>query len=510
MEICNLNDPKCFIKIQHEVKQNIQDMTSEELKKTIFDGNLEIKVRLDALVIYSKKDESECLEILQQILSMYMFSSSSILEQFIEYLCINTTLVNIYKKIDCLKVLYSSSDNNDLLINLCKNIYEQINKNKEQISPSCYIDVLLHLYSLYEYTDKLTTDEYSIMCEFYNNQNIEANIRYKYLINLDKQFVIVPNLNKDDCMSNQYKGGYNIPEELFLDNTTEYATDKLFPKDFVIFVYLSFINNDDNDIMYKILLCQYLLQLYKKNDESYINLEHNTLIQDKLLDIANNKNINYNLRADSSDVLMTLGDGKYKDIAMDIMVELGNDTNREEKSEHNSYKTIYDYKQNVHQVNRSLSIELDKMILLYDDILQNNIPFKNIKENILNVTEEQHKKKVTVSLQRIYDDNLWIKNKYKLTDILSMLWDVIHHSEHTGNLIKCLIEELVYMSDTCTSGHVSRLINTLSGFQILNPKNDKMIEFSIGIGWEEQIFAHLQNKFVAAILSLEDEQFKEN
>ena len=44
-----------------------------------------------------------------------------------------------------------------------------------------------------------------------------------------------------------------------------------------------------------------------------------------------------------------------------------------------------------------------------------------------------------------------------------------------------MIEELIDMADTCSSGHISRIINVLSGFDING------MTIGINIGWKKQI-----------------------
>lgn len=516
MEHCDINDPKCKKKVQKKLNQNIDTMDTKELEKTIFDGQLDTKTRMNALSEYSKKDPNNCLEILQQILSMYMFSSSSILEHFIEYLCTSTTIINMYKKIDCFKILYSSSDNNKMLISLCTNLYNQYNYNDECFSSPCCMDLLIHLYSLYEYTNVLKKSKYNTMCDFFNNPNINIEFRYKELINFDKKTIIIPNLNIDDSMNKQYSTGYTIPDDISdenLNRTTNYSTTKKFPYVFVLFVFFSFLNCKDNDILYKILICQYLLQLYKQGD-SYVSNHHSVELQKMLINTATDSNIKYNLRADASDVLLSIGNDKYQKLAMDVIISLGNDD--QGNTNYKIHKTIYNNKQNVHQVNSLVLKELNKLIELYNVVSHNNakLTFDSITKNIIEWIKTNSFKaisnKVKLSLFRIQHDNLKIIKHYTLVDIFSMVWTLIYSRPEPDELIKCLVEELQNMSDTCTSGHVSRLINTLSGFEFINPKTNMVYIFSIGISWEDQIYTYLQKQIITTIQSLENEENKEN
>ena len=61
-----------------------------------------------------------------------------------------------------------------------------------------------------------------------------------------------------------------------------------------------------------------------------------------------------------------------------------------------------------------------------------------------------------------------------------------------------LVEELVDMSNTCSSGHAIRLASVLNGF----------IEQSIKISFEDQILANLNGRLQSAISKIEDEDLQ--
>jgi hypothetical protein len=67
-----------------------------------------------------------------------------------------------------------------------------------------------------------------------------------------------------------------------------------------------------------------------------------------------------------------------------------------------------------------------------------------------------------------------------LSNILVKLWSYISKNENVEEMTKRLIEELEDMSGTCSSGFLSRLINTISGFG----------EMNITISYEDQIISN--------------------
>jgi hypothetical protein len=56
-------------------------------------------------------------------------------------------------------------------------------------------------------------------------------------------------------------------------------------------------------------------------------------------------------------------------------------------------------------------------------------------------------------------------NGIKASDIFASIYYYINNHEHKEEMIKRLIEEIHESKDTCVSGHITRMINSLQGFQ---------------------------------------------
>ena len=85
-----------------------------------------------------------------------------------------------------------------------------------------------------------------------------------------------------------------------------------------------------------------------------------------------------------------------------------------------------------------------------------------------------------------------------LSTILAKVWTYIQDSEFREELEKRLLEELVESNNKCSTGYVSRLVNTLSGF------DESM---SITISFEDQIIANLEGRLNANIKMIKDEEY---
>jgi hypothetical protein len=77
--------------------------------------------------------------------------------------------------------------------------------------------------------------------------------------------------------------------------------------------------------------------------------------------------------------------------------------------------------------------------------------------------EKDRMEKIMSSLERIMIDTA----KYEMlnmSDILVLVWEYICQSEHKDELEKRLLQELEDMDQTCSTGHLSRILNILSGY----------------------------------------------
>lgn len=111
-------------------------------------------------------------------------------------------------------------------------------------------------------------------------------------------------------------------------------------------------------------------------------------------------------------------------------------------------------------------------------------------------------KKASVALRSIKrlerDLALFVDRKFTPIKILCMLWKKIVASKDSETLKNRLVEELIDMSDTCSSGHISRLVNVFAGF-----------DFEMRIPWTEQIKSIFKVLFEKKVRSLPDDEGEE-
>jgi len=269
-----------------------------------------------------------------------------------------------------------------------------------------------------------------------------------------------------------------------------YSLDKVHSLDKTTFIYpllLYFSECENMFTTYRIISCQNLLQNFKDNLE-----EDNKFmtIQQTLYSFANDSHLDYDLRADATDVLLGLGDKNYIALARDIIILLGRETH-----------TIFNNKQNIHNIHIDESTE--KILqTIFSKQLNKDLTFDNIKQSILSpikdkITSLQNELDLlNVSFNRIeLDNSLYGSMNTNLKTILVRIQNYISNHKHTTELQSRLKEELIEASGKCSTGYGTRLLNVLSGYD----------DLSINISIEDSIKGKVSGRLNKLIREIVDE-----
>lgn len=261
-------------------------------------------------------------------------------------------------------------------------------------------------------------------------------------------------------------------------------------------ICFEFIKNDKNTISYKILASQYILVKSK-----FAKLEMRQKVEELLLNIAESNDVDYNLRADSADVLLKSGSEESKIKAREIITLLGR--------LNSTVISIFDNAQNVHNEEIEDSVNDIIEILNQYDLLKINGEFitfdyvdKEIKEMIkdINNSENTFYNNIISALNRIKMDRaIYGRFNCSLVSILLKVWTYIIGNEHENEMKQRLLQELNDASGLCSSGYASRLVNSITGFGSL----------SIKISWRDQIVGNLAGRLNARIRNMDDLSLQE-
>lgn len=442
----------------------MEELDSKNLTKTIFDLTIPTEIRLKALRMYEVASPDFITDTISKLGTMYEISGAKLYKEYLFAICEKSEISGFLKSIAAIAI--HEHDKKDV------KGYEAINIvcpliRKE--NTTYRVDFIKNLFDDIKYTENLK----NFLLEIVSDVNISHKFRYSIIIDLEKKYKTSKKEREkehDQAVNSQVR--YIIRELL-----SEYLC------------------NEKNETMYRILAGQYLMR--QLSDD--ISEEQKITFQKILLTFAQDEKVEYNLRADAADVLLMSTNPEILEAAQKLIFDLG-------KTSNNVTNTIYNNAQNVHIVkiednlNRILeflcSFEIKKISDVSAENPNSELSFDNVCTNLINSEKDEKKKeKINLALNRIHLDRaLYGKFSCTLESVLIKIWSYIQKHEHQEEMLKRLLEELYDMAGTCSTGFVSRLINTISGFG----------DFNISISWRDQIVANLSGRLNARIRDMDD------
>ena len=414
----------------NEVEKN-ED--SDNLPEVVMNLSNDIEIRTRALETYTSTNEN-ALELINKIIGVYRFSKLSLLEKYIFHICMNSSINNYYKLLLVTDALCSNDEFEERYIAL-----NEVCKNSTDIPTPIMIDAITLLLE----SKNFRKEAIDYFVAIINDNSLECDYRYKTILRLENKKTI-PN-----CV------------------------------EVIAHCLVIFLDSTFNTARYKILAGQYLLQ----NCRDLVDTGN---VENIILNFARDTNVEYNIRADAADSVIRLGSDENKQLAHEIINELSGDVR--------NVRTIFDNAQNVHIKDIEASVMevleyLNSHNLTYIKEQEHTVTFESIRgeiTKILNTNENNEYtkddiEKVGISFNRIYMDRI-LYSKYccTLINILVKVWLYIQNNQHKDEMIKRLIQELIDTSGTCSSGYLTRIINSITGFG----------DLSIRISWEDQIIAN--------------------
>lgn len=420
---------------------DIQNLSDEEqltyLREVVFNYEQNINKRVTAFIQIYEKNKLEAQEITTDLSTIYYFTPTSFIKEIIIELC-NISSVDLTIRYPLCCCIFNNEESKDESYKLFSRLLEDSIDN-EYFNFTFCIDILkiLLLKSNGFYSD-LYKDKSLIKVLDYITRNKEhQTVFYKTLMTLY--------------------------------NTNEYYYN------FIFYINYLILSKTDN-MNLKILICSFFI--YNIEEEYYeiilkeINIdkkEFNRSIKDILKEISENPYYEYNNRANSADILLSLNkeeDKEYNEIGKRVINELSSSVTKGDKNNN----SLYEDKQNVHRIEVDDSIKnFIKTLSLYRDMCCKQVTdedeniFNSIENILINMLIEEEKKLfIKQTLTRIYLDTKLYEG-YRLVTIFVKSWEYINNHPNKEELIKRLIEEIIEMKDTCSTGHIARLINVFSG-----------------------------------------------
>lgn len=274
-----------------------------------------------------------------------------------------------------------------------------------------------------------------------------------------------------------------------------------YDEEFCCELMITFFGCKKHPIRLRIIAVEYLLQAESiKTNEKLFNNIAETLWKD-----GNNsqEENNHRLLADIADVLIQLGNDEWKKKGEELLNSIRWSDIPELQ------RNIYTDAENIHdeQIRKSLMKFIHERfvekkypveVVSVDDVVQ------SIAENIYRLNSSKAQQKAMDSLQRIKRDQIRYGSCYvSPIQVLVYIWQYIqeyYNKTERKRFVQAFMQEMVWMADTCSSGHVGRLLN------VLNIDENK--ESTLTISFESQLKANIQARINTKINLLEDDDRK--
>ena len=423
-----------------------QEAKEENLRKRAIDLFIPLSDRIAALVEYYHQELEQASELISCITGMYSFSKTKRLKEYVTAISYERRLPIMYR-IDSAKQL-----NGDIRFDIIRSFFADEWQEISKLATPVRIDTILFLMQHSAYRE----ESVGYFSDITLDPSIDVSYRFRVIQSIEHHF----------------KGD----EFVFYAG---FATRRFLLKE-----PLS---------TYRVIAAQYIYEMCKPDDAMKQQME------DILLGIASELDIDEDVRADACDVLLQYATEETRVIARTALFALAGG----ERIRNNIFRNA----QNVHVRSIEESVEriVDKLCLYYPrkGKVYTSSDFDVVTNEILSYFTQPSGDKTSVegALLRIAIDRaVYGHSNMTLGTVLVKLWTYISDSDHSAELHKRLIEELVESNNKCSTGYVSRLVNTLSGF------DEGM---SVTISFEDQIIANVEGRLNAAVLALTNEEEKD-
>jgi len=491
VKIINSDDTKGDQYSGSKKLKDIDPVDIDDIKNMIFDFDNDLEDRIEAFMVWHALPNDMIFELTNKLTTMYLFSGSSMIKEFLTALIKTDGILDIIK-IEFAKTICCHTDSEENF-DLLDETIQLIESTPVVLLIECIIMLMKS-----EHIDHIQhARDYFIA--IINNQDNEQHFRYRTILSL----------------------------EFRLSDAEYFITEAL----------QEFLNCDENTSTYRILAGQALLQKYFTKDTLPSDVDElaeferiRDSTQHDLLRIMTDPDLDINVRADAADVLLNLGTIVFQDQARDIILLLG--------AIEGTVRSVYQDGQNIH----ATAIETSALEILERlDQVEKYLTFEKARTFLLEITHKlfstvvttpttpttptvdpaspattpttiddaaddadevktEEEKAVHVALNRIQvDRQLYSQYSISLKGILLRVLTFCNTHEHKEELYKRLVEELIDMHDKCSSGYAFRLVNTLSGY----------CEHAIRISWADQIAGNLSGRLNAMIRAIEDEDYQE-
>ena len=201
---------------------------------------------------------------------------------------------------------------------------------------------------------------------------------------------------------------------------------------------------------------------------------------DILYNLISARQLNSNAKADIADFFLGIKENYSSNILpedIDNYKQLGKEILEKISFEEGGPRTFYNNSQNIHKVDVDSTINpfIEKLLNVNITIPSNEDEYDDFVDEVVDKIKDycstfyppENQIRVIGAINRfILDNTLYSKYSVSLLNLLIRSYYFIDSHEHKEELMKRLCEELCDMADTCTTGHIGRLVNIFSGYDV--------------------------------------------
>ncbi len=269
-----------------------------------------------------------------------------------------------------------------------------------------------------------------------------------------------------------------------------------YDSEFVLSLQRPFFDNDDNGVRERILSARFLLEAFLKSDPPNPQ-EDRTRIIDTLFAFADNTSLDENSRADALDVVLCRGTQTQAELARSALKSLGGGSDdiyassqnaHDEKIAESALAFVEKAFSDASATKKVLRVAYKKTKVMINDLIR------------LSSLSSDLKLLAYRSLNRIdIDAATFTPRNLTLSDIIALVWMRVVARQKDDPFRETLeirmLEELCEMGDTCSSGHINRLVNVLSSSE----------DETITISFSSQVIGNVKGRMNAKLMALSED-----
>lgn len=392
----------------------------DQLMNEILDLSLEVDDRKQKLDNLASTAPLILTDVVSNFISGYLENESSAIADVLNEFCFYNRLT-LTARIKCAQTINSN-------YNLIKIILEQIDKNFFDRDPdfnwTLVVDLMIDILTSPKEDFEIKCKAKTIIFTFFSSK---VNEVYEYKI-----------VN--------YIWGRTFPTNLLLDEDDmtklDVITDETIIHKCLEIMFNNYLSIDSKTIVF-------ITQMLKsKNWLSDVDAEKLLSVAESAASVSENENKVANI----CDLFLEHQTSEIAERAKKLLMSL----------EGVSSTNIYTSSQNIHQVQADIENFIEKLCE------QPQADWSVVKTFILSKRSEDgdEEDKLSLALKRFeMDKGLYSSKSLSLQSMLCRAWSAIQAHEHSQELNKRLLEEILEMTDTCSTGYLLRLVNVFSGFE---------------------------------------------